>query len=423
MAQFDILLTDGRRLSYETDPARLTDESGARIPLDRFALPYADGAAPDCGQIAFSPDNPVLGKTQPKLLKIQLGLGCNYSCGYCSQGGQVENATGTQDAVRFIANLDTWLTEAPEKIEFWGGEPILYWAKLLLLVPALKQRFPEARMSLVTNGSLLTTDKALQLYEWGFSMAVSHDGPGQSLRGEDPSEDAGWRHTIKATRVLFGDRFCFNVVITPKNFDLLDTILWFERRFGEGVRLNVEDVVTDYGGAKWTPEQLKAMYAAIRRYTSTGLSLVLPRLRWSVVHFLQTLAIGKPFDGGHQVCGMDRREHLAVDLNGDVLTCQNAGAESGHRIGKVADLAGVSLTTSRSYTTRPGCRECPVVHLCYGSCMFLSGREFESSCEASYWYNRAILEGIVTLLTGQEVVSISGKVPGRKPFPIPVITG
>ena len=412
MAQFEISLEDGRRLTYDTDPSLLLDAAGERVPLNRFAYPYIDGVRGDNGQAAFSPENPVVGKDQPRILKIQLGLGCNYTCSYCSQGGQKPTLTSNKDAERFIDQLDSWLHEHPAKIEFWGGEPMLYWQKLAYLVPALKARFPDAAMSVVTNGTLLTMEKAEWLYRHGFTVAVSHDGPGQALRGDDPFDDPAWLAMIRDVFKLFGNRITFNTVITPLNFDLAQTFFWFEDRMGFEVRVNIEDIVTDYGGAQWTDDQLQAMYGTIKAQTESGLALAFPRLRWSAMQFMESLAIAKPLGGSHQVCGMDRRDQLAVDLHGNVLTCQNAGAESGHRIGSVENLDGVTLNTSRSFAVRPDCNRCPVVQLCYGSCMFLDGEGFTSSCKASYWYNRAILEGAITLLTGQKVCSISGWRPG-----------
>lgn len=412
MARFEIQLENGQRLTYDTDPSLLLDESGERVTLNRFAYPYVNGVPGDNGQSAFSPDSPIIGKSQPRILKIQLGLGCNYACSYCSQGGQKPILTSNKDAQQFIDQLDGWLHEHPAKIEFWGGEPMLYWQKLEALVPALKARFPDAAMSIVTNGSLLTAGKASWLHRMGFTMAVSHDGPGQSLRGEDPFDDPAWVAMIRDVFQLFGNRITFNTVITPLNFDLAQTFLWFESRMGFEVSVNIEDIVTDYGGAQWTEDQLQAMYQSIKASTASGLALAFPRLRWSAMQLMESLAIGKALAGSHQVCGMDRRDQLAVDLHGNVLTCQNAGAKSGHQIGHVQDLGAVTLNTSRSFAVRPDCNTCPVVHLCYGSCMFLDGKDFASSCKASYWYNRAILEGVITLLTGQTVCSISGWRPG-----------
>jgi uncharacterized protein len=414
MAQFDLTLSDGEVLSYETDSATMLRD-GEPIDLSRFAYKYVDAPA-DVGQLAFSPDQPLVGKDAPRILKIQLGLGCNYSCSYCSQGGQKEELTSTEDAENFSLE---WVGEAPQKVEFWGGEPLLYWKKLEALVAKVDAKWPAVPRSIVSNGTLLTKAKIDWLFERGFSLALSHDGPGQSLRGDDPLQDMRMRGLWQYLFGRFGERASINAVLTAENHDLFELWMWFEERLGT-VKVNVEDIVTDYGGAEMTTAQLQAVHHSVKRHASTGLAMAFPRIRWSMLQFMATLAIKKPLMGGHQVCGMDRRDQLAVDLNGNVLTCQNAGAATGHKIGSVEDLAAVTLNTSTSYMSRPNCRECPVVHLCYGSCMFLKDQEFESSCRSSYWFNRAVLEGVVFLLTGKEVVDISGWKPAQARRVIPI---
>jgi uncharacterized protein len=414
MTHFALTLSDGEVLDYETDGATLL-RAGERIDLSRFAYSYTDVPA-DVGQAAFSPDAPLVGKSAPRILKIQLGLGCNYSCTYCSQGGQKEELTSTDDAENF--DLE-WAEGVPDKVEFWGGEPLLYWKKLQALVPKIDAKWPNVPRSIVSNGTLLTRERIDWLFDNGFSVALSHDGPGQSLRGDDPLEDLEMRRLWQYLFLRFGERASINAVLTAENHDLFDLWMWFEERLGT-VRVNVEDVVTDYGGAEMTQAQLEAVYRSVKRHASSGLAMAFPRIRWSMLQFMATLALAKPLMGGHQVCGMDRTDQLAVDLNGNVLTCQNAGAASGHKIGRVEDLAGVTLNTSTSYMSRPNCAECPVVHLCYGSCMFLADKEFESSCRSSYWFNRAVLEGVVYLLTGKEVVEISGWKPAQARRVIPI---
>lgn len=414
MAQFTLTLSNRERMIYETDGATLTYR-GERVDLSRFSYQYVD-APSDSDQVSFSPDEPLQGKSAtPRVLKIQLGLGCNYSCSYCSQGGQKEEATSTQDAEDF--NLD-WVEAAPEKVEFWGGEPTLYWKKLQALTAKIDAKWPGVRRSMVTNGTLLTKERVDWLFDAGFTLALSHDGPGQSLRGEDPLEDPAMRELWKHLVQKFGERASINSVLTAGNHDLFDLWMWFEQRLGT-VKVNVEDVVTDYGGATMSDEQLKAIYESVRTYAKSGLAMAFPRLRWSMLQFMATLALKKPLLGGHQVCGMDRHDSLAVDLNGNVLTCQNAGAASGHKIGSVECLDDVSLN-STSYMARPNCTICPVVHLCYGSCMFLKDADFESSCRSSYWFNLAILEGVVHLLTGETVVNISGWKPAQARRVIPI---
>lgn len=417
MASFEIKLEDGSELFYFTDPSLLCDKVGAKVDLSKFAYSYVQAPFPD-KQIAFSPENPVVGKDAPRLLKIQLGLGCNYSCSYCSQGGQKEESTSTADAENF--SLD-WVEGTPDKVEFWGGEPMLYWKKLVTLVEKVDIKWPGIRKSVITNGTLLTKERVDWLFDHGFTVGVSHDGPGQALRGEDPLEDMEMRSLWRYLFEKFGERASINSVMTAKNFDMFKMLMWFEERIG-AVKMNIEDIVTDYGGGKMSDEELQQVYESVKKYASSGLALVFPRVRFSVQQFMETLAIAKPLAGSNQVCGMDRKDQIAVDLNGNVLTCQNAGADSGHKIGSVSALDAVTLDTSTSFMNRPNCKECPVVHLCYGSCMFLAGEDFESSCRSSYWYNRAIVEGAIKLLTGKEVSTISGwkPAPAKRVIPIKV---
>ncbi|MDT8858253.1 hypothetical protein RNZ50_25155 [Paracoccaceae bacterium Fryx2] len=93
-----------------------------------------------------------LGKSRaPRILKIQLGLSCNYACSYCNQAFQIADATVSKlvDVEHFLVQLDGWITGAPESIELWGGEPFLYWAKIRRLIPVLAERFPAARFSII----------------------------------------------------------------------------------------------------------------------------------------------------------------------------------------------------------------------------------------------------------------------------------
>ena len=89
-------------------------------------------------------------------------------------------------------------------------------------------------------------------------------------------------------------------------------------------------------------------------------------------------------------CGMDREDVIAVDLRGDVLTCQTVStvevAMNGelHRAGNITDLANVQVKTATHWSNREHCSACPVVHICKGSCMYLEGDAWEASCGNAY---------------------------------------
>ena len=169
------------RFHYDNASSELTRESGESVVQAVEVAERADAPA-------VSRQTP-LGKTSPRVLKISLGLSCNYACEYCSQRFVARNAeTNPEDVTGFMASLDSWVRSPPEAIEFWGGEPLVYIKTLRPLAEALRLKFPEARFSVITNGSLLNPQINQWLNELGFTVSISHDGPGQHVRGPDPLE-------------------------------------------------------------------------------------------------------------------------------------------------------------------------------------------------------------------------------------------
>ena len=362
-----------------------------------------------------------LGKSRaPKVLKIQLGLSCNYSCSYCSQAHQIGDATLSKltDVEAFLENLDSWLEGAPERIELWGGEPFVYWAKLKRLIPALAERFPAARYLIITNGSLLDREKLDLIHRYDIDIGLSHDGPGQDQRGPDPLENLEQRRWIEALLAERKGHVSINTVLTAQNYDLSAIKAWFQERLGPDVPLSLEGVVNVYdaatllGPGRFEEADLHALRRSVFESLATdpgGLGLD-KRVR----DFLTSLKTRRPISALGQKCGMDRPEHIAVDLQGNVMTCQNTGAKGVHKIGHVAEFDAIALDTATHFAFRPECMSCPVVQLCKGSCMFLEGEFFKQSCANEFAFNMGIMMAAIWHLTGMVVVGLEG---GRLPSP------
>ena len=101
---------------------------------------------------------------------------------------------------------------------------------------------------------------------------------------------------------------------------------------------------------------------------------------------------------------MQSPDAIAVDLLGNVMTCQNTGAKGVHKIGHVADFDAIALDTATRFAFRPECMACPVVELCKGLCMFLEGDFFAQSCANEFAFNMGIMMAAVWYLTGMVVV-------------------
>jgi uncharacterized protein len=422
---FDCESRDGTpvTLRYWPHSSTLTDDEGS--PLLR------DGAGHDFAAAhRVSPASPGWKSAQVHTLKIQMGLRCNYSCSYCNQSSSIAEATvsRTADADAFVESLNGWLESTPQRIEFWGGEPLVYFAKLKRLVPALRVRFPKAVLFMVSNGSLLDQEVLEFIERWDLHVAISHDGPGQHLRGPDPFEDPVVAASLRDLWHRRKGRMHFHVVLTPANADIAATRAWFAQRVGDdAVAIDTEGVVSVYddaalaGAGRWTAADYELLRASIVDGFDSGVATRYGTIQDKARDFIGSLQAARPSSALWQKCGMDQPNQMAVDLQGNVLTCQNTGANGKHRIGHVGDLAAVELNTATHWSHRESCSFCPVLQLCKGGCMYLEGEHFAQTCDNEYQFNLAILEGVLQQACGLRLTGIRGDIrrpPKRRRIPL-----
>jgi uncharacterized protein len=400
-----------------------------------------------------SVDSPASKSSDVKILKISLGLSCNYECTYCSQRFVPHGDSTTQhDVDAFVKTLTENLTAAPKKIEFWGGEPFVYWKTLKPLAEKLRELYPNAGFLVITNGSLLDIEKNKWLDEMGFAVGVSHDGPGYHVRGLDPLDDPEKAAAIidLAQRLGPQQRISFNAMIHKGNPSRAAIQEWLEARFGVGVTIGEGSFVDPYdeGGLQsmFSSQEehinfRSAAYKEIRENKTWAFHITAKKVK----EFVESVRDSRPASALGQKCGMDTSDTFAVDMKGNLLTCQNVSAAAtapngkSHKIGHITDLANVKLNTSTHWSKRPECLKCPVLQLCKGACMFLEGNLWTSACDGAYSDNIPFLAAGVEALTGfmpyyidgdfrEDRKDIFGLVNGvpksqvKKPFPIPVVT-
>ncbi len=459
MAKFLITAVDTSKqtvvpLLYDNTDSSLTDLQG------RSVVQTVDASlrAPTVVAPVTSRDAP-LGKTSPRILKISLGLSCNFACEYCSQRFVDRNVeTNPDDIDGFLASLDTWVLNPPSAIEFWGGEPLVYIKTLKPLAQALREKFPEARFSVITNGSLLNHDTNQWLDDLGFTVSISHDGPGQHVRGPDPLDDHQARTAILELyrRLAPKGRFSFNAMLNRENQSRAAIQAFFidltgdpDVLIGEGGFVDAYDA----GGIAQSlrPEEFHSFRRQAFKDIRHGKAGRISSVRDRVMSFVNSLRFERPASSLGQKCGMDRLDSIAVDLKGNVLTCQNVSAAAlapnseSHCIGHTSQLEEVALKTATHWSNRMECPGCPMLQICKGACMFLQGPLWEASCENAYSDALPIFAAGIEYLTGLVPVHIEGKlredrkdifgfsnqIPNaqgetssstRKPFPIAVVS-
>lgn len=145
----------------------------------------------DEAQLGVIRDN--LPEPYPKILYLMLSDGCNLSCRYCFEGmnqGQRKIALNMSKkvaakALDFFSDLilqKPKLFNQEKTIIFYGGEPMLNFECLAFALEKIKslkiaKLLPrKTRVVLITNGTLIDSEKAALLKRHGVNVSVSLDG-------------------------------------------------------------------------------------------------------------------------------------------------------------------------------------------------------------------------------------------------------
>jgi uncharacterized protein len=404
-----------RKILYDNSNNKISWEEGSPIIEQKLDKPVVEQVKLDIGK-------------DPKTVKILLGLSCNYECEYCNQRF-VPHAeeTNPSDVQPFVDRMQTWFDGGDDglgtgtKFEFWGGEPLVYWKTLKPLAEKIRERYPNAVFGMITNGSLLDDEKNQWLDRLGFSIAVSHDGPGQFVRGPDPFEDPKSAHGIISAFKLLAPKgkMSINTMLNNKNYSRLKIEQFFIKliteklgeeylqylRIGEGAFIDAYDDGGASSSLQSDEEQIKFRNISYNEIRSGEVKLftIVPE---KALEFIDSIKEGRRKETLGQKCGMDKKENLAMDLNGNVLTCQNVSTVSvnpsgiSHHLGTVDNLKDIKVNTGTHWSDREECPKCPVLHLCKGACFFLTGSLWETTCNNAFSDNVVIFAATIESITG-----------------------
>lgn len=355
-------------------------------------------------------------------LKIQMGLSCNYSCDYCSQKFvERQTETSKKDIDTFMEKLNVlhFDEDVGLKVEFWGGEPLVYWKTLKPLAEEIATKFGDwktkPQFSIITNGSILTDEIIDWLMMMDFSVSISHDGPGQHVRGPDPFDDPEQKERILGfyrMMTRLGKGFSFNAMLNSKNQSRKEIYDWFVNLTGdENVVLGEGSLVDAYDeeGISYSLNTKKEHFEFRQRafgelYANQGNIGFVSQLG-KIRDFNDSVLSHKESKYLGQKCGMDDEHTIAIDLRGNVMTCQNVSSleisknGESHHGGNLEDYDSVELKSSTHWSNRKECSECPVLHVCKGACMFLDEKFWDVSCANAYSDNVALFAAGFTMLT------------------------
>lgn len=417
---------DSKTFYYDNESNVLSDEEGYifESPVEQR---YVDTGEPTR---AFDKNHPLKKSKDIQILKIQLGLSCNYSCDYCSQKF-VERPpeTSKKDIESFLQKLDVLNFDEQKglKIEFWGGEPLVYWKTLKPLTEAIVEKFDhwknKPQFSMVTNGSLLTKDICAWLYYMGFSVGISHDGPNQHVRGPDPFVDESKKKILMEfyNSMHPQGRISFNVMMNRQNTSRKDVYEWFKEftgdetvSIGEGTMVDAYDADGINNSLGTYQEHFEYRKTAFNDIRSTDGQINFDAILNKINSFTDSVLSHNESKYLGQKCGMDMENVIAIDLKGNVITCQNVSVKENskngesHLGGNLDDYDNVAIKSVTHWKNRKECSTCPVLHLCKGSCMYLEGEYWEKTCDTAYSDNVSLFALSMEKMTGYIPMLIQG---------------
>lgn len=129
---------------------------------------------------------------QIRTLFLMLGNGCNFHCGYCLQRPITHTCLKnevSEDVIECLINL-AQKNYTPLHIQFYGGEPLVYWDTFKEVIEKLEPYEEKFSYSTISNGKLLTEDKVEFLNKHNVTVTISWDGnQSAKSRGENVFED------------------------------------------------------------------------------------------------------------------------------------------------------------------------------------------------------------------------------------------
>ncbi len=164
-------------------------------------------------------------------INLEVTKRCNAHCNFCDYWKE-KPPRELKDYVPVVEKLK------PLSVGLTGGEPLLR-EDLPDLIASLRRNFGFLRISLITNGSLLTKEKGLELWEAGLDeLSISLDYL-DSRHDEGRGLSGLTRHivTVAPELAAAGVNLCFNLVMKSGNYKEVPQIV--RECAGMGIKVSV----------------------------------------------------------------------------------------------------------------------------------------------------------------------------------------
>lgn len=240
---------------------------------------------------------------------------CNLNCLHCfnrsNENDRIENELTDREIIKFSKDLTAL---KPMNMCICGGEPLLRFDLITNMTPILREA--GTQVSMVTNGLLLTEEKAKKLFDVGIMrVQVSIDGANETSHDRLRAKKGSYKKAIEAIRIFKNVGFTnVGIAFTPTSFNV--------REVKEAYKVLKKLEITDFrvqplmllGRTKVNMEEIKPSPMQYREMVRD-----LNELKYG--SYDVTVNWGDPVDHliRHKTVSKDLARFLAIQANGDIV--------------------------------------------------------------------------------------------------------
>jgi uncharacterized protein len=384
----DKLVYDVLDFFQGTNQQEVIEQLQATYPVSELKEAMAELAELKQQEKLFSPDItvPRTFSDQPivKSMCLHIAHDCNLRCGYCFAGtGDFGHDRGFMSfevgkrAVDYIVDHSGKRRHC--EIDFFGGEPLMNLSVVKELVTYIRQREQETtkifKLTLTTNGVLLTDDTIAYLNDNHISLVLSLDGRKATHDGmrRYPNGQGSFA-TVQANiaKTIFSrnnKNYYVRGTYTAKNLDFSNDVLAMaDMGFRE---LSVEPVVEKNADYMLTEAHLPTLFAEYDKLTALYLERKRSGQDFEFFHFNVDLNHGPCVAKRLGGCGAGH-EYFAVTPTGDLYPCHQFVGREEYKLGDVfTGITNTELPLKFRQThvlNKEKCPDCWARFHCSGGC-------------------------------------------------------
>lgn len=385
-----------------------------KVPFNPYSFKFSDDA-----RTARLERYHQVHPAKPKKLKIVLGNACNFRCEYCRQNEHLKyQSVQNEDLLRFADGLaESFDLSEVETVEWWGGEPLLYWKEIVRLADMLERHIGHPFLHhMTTNGSLFTRDIVDYVKAHRFTVKVSHDGPSNFLRTKDVLADPKSLAFIQEIFEAKTDTYNFfiNSVLTKHCISPQKIVDYFIERFDRRILLTKIEPVIPYN--EWS----KRFCCSLAEFNDFSRTLERDIVQGSAsLHVVEYANVMNNvermlkdgdwlYDATEAKCHSTQTSTIAVCLDGSIVPCQVYDGKSSAVLGRIG--TPLNERPPRTVADRwKRCRNCPVISICRGTCPWIpDGEGSDLNCLVRFLTYKAMFKAFVYLHTGMQTVRMEG---------------